>query len=70
MSESLPAAWHKLLLTLHAAASVGALGADLALFTLGMAGLGGTDQAIVYPAAHLIAAWLVAPLACSLLEPG
>ncbi|MCT7376633.1 hypothetical protein [Chelativorans salis] len=67
---TLPQPWRKLLLTVHVAASVGVLGADLALLTLGIASVGGADAMTVYPAARLIAARLVAPLALAALVTG
>jgi hypothetical protein len=59
----LPQPWRKLLLTVHVAASVSVLGTDLALLALGAASVGGADPVAVYPAASLIAVWLVTPLA-------
>lgn len=55
--------WRKLLLTMHVAATVSVLGMDLVLLLFGIAGLRGTDPRTIYPAAHLVGAWLVAPLA-------
>ncbi|MFB9236047.1 hypothetical protein ACFFWC_10890 [Plantactinospora siamensis] len=52
----------KTLLTAHVATSVGWLGVDLALLTLGIAGLAGADRDVVYPAAALLATLLFAPL--------
>ncbi|MGC5020892.1 hypothetical protein [Micromonospora sp. DT47] len=52
----------KTLLTLHLVTSLGWLGADLVLLTLGVAGLRGADPEVVYPAAALLATWLFAPL--------
>jgi hypothetical protein len=43
----------QLLLTVHIAASVGVLGADLVLLVLGISGLSGGDAQALYPAAHL-----------------
>ncbi len=62
--------WRKLLLTTHIAATVSVLGADLTLLTLGISGLSGSDQRAIYPAAHLISAFLVAPLAVLSLGTG
>jgi hypothetical protein len=53
----------KPLLTLHILATVGVFGADLVLIMLGFSALFGADPSTVYPAAHLIAANVVAPLA-------
>lgn len=52
----------KLLTTVHIATAVGILGADLSLLALGVAGLNADDPGTAYPAAHLIARWVVAPL--------
>ncbi|MCW3843162.1 hypothetical protein ONA70_23965 [Micromonospora yasonensis] len=52
----------KALLTLHLVTSLGWLGADLVLLTLGVAGLRGADPAVVYPTAGLLVTWLFAPL--------
>jgi hypothetical protein len=62
-SPILSAPWRKLLLVLHVASTVSALGADLVLLTLGIASLGGADPRTIYPAAHLVSAWLLEPLA-------
>jgi hypothetical protein len=69
-SALLPASGRKLLLTVDIAATVSVLGADLALLTLGVAGLGGANPLTIYPAAHLVSAWLVAPLALLSLGTG
>ncbi|MGN9808940.1 DUF2269 domain-containing protein [Micromonospora sp. BQ11] len=52
----------KALLTLHVVSSVGWLGADLVLLTLGVAVLRGADPDTVYPVAALVATLLFAPL--------
>jgi hypothetical protein len=62
--------WRKLLLSLHVATTVSVLGTDLVLLTLGIANLGGADPRIIYPAASLVDAWLVAPLAVLSLGTG
>lgn len=67
---TLPQPWRNLLLSLHVASSVGVLGADLALLIFGIAGVGGADPLTIYPAAQLIGAWLVAPLALLTLATG
>jgi hypothetical protein len=69
-SVLLPEGWRKLLLAVHVAASVGVLGADLGLLVLGVAGLAGTDPVMIYPAASLIAARLITPLALTALATG
>jgi hypothetical protein len=60
----------KLLLSIHVATTVSVLGTDLVLLTLGIASLGGADPRTIYPAAHLVSAWLVAPLAVLSLGTG
>jgi SAM-dependent methyltransferase len=69
-SVTLPQPWRKVLLTVHVAASVSVLGADLVLLTLGSASLTGADPLTIYPAARLVGAWLVAPLALLALGTG
>jgi hypothetical protein len=69
-SLSLPSPWHKLLVTIHVIATVSALGADLVLLALGIVGMGSMEPRAIYPAAHLVAAWLVAPLAALSLGTG
>lgn len=66
----LPQPWRNLLLSLHVAASVGALGADLVLLTLGGASMAGADPLTIYPAARLIGAWVIAPSALLALGTG
>ncbi|MFG2059216.1 hypothetical protein ACGFI9_34880 [Micromonospora sp. NPDC048930] len=61
MSRLSPAG-RKALLTLHLVTSLGWLGADLVLLTLGIAGLRGADPEVVYPTAGLLVTWLFAPL--------
>ncbi len=63
-------AWRKPLLVIHVAASAGLIGAVLVLAALGVAGLRGADPRTVYPAAHLVDAWVVAPLAVLALATG
>jgi hypothetical protein len=58
------------LLTIHIAASVAVFGAELVLLALGVSGARGTDPRQVYPAAHLAAQWLMAPLALVSLVTG
>jgi hypothetical protein len=69
-SITLAAPWRKLLLTLHVAATVSVLGTDLVLLALGLSSLGGADLRTIFPAAHLVGAWLVAPLAVLSLSTG
>ncbi|MEV4211321.1 hypothetical protein [Micromonospora sp. NPDC049662] len=52
----------KALLTLHLVTSLGWLGADLVLLTLGIAAQRGADPAVVYPVAGLVGTVLFAPL--------
>ena len=58
------------LVAAHVAAFAGVLGADFALLTLGVRGLAGGDAATVYPAMHVIAAWLLRPFAALALLTG
>src|SRR5262249_25645088 len=69
-SITLSAPWRKLLLTVHVAATVSVLGTDLVLLTLGLSSLGGVDPRTIYPAAHLVGARLIAPLAVLSLSTG
>ena len=62
-SLTLAAPWRKLLLTVHVVATVSLIGTTLVLMALGISGLRGADPRTVYPAAYLVEAWLVAPLA-------
>jgi hypothetical protein len=52
----------KAVLTLHIATSVGWLGVDLVMLTLGIAGLTGADPDVVYPAQSLVGRLLFTPL--------
>lgn len=58
----IPPTARKALLTLHLVTSLGWLGADLTLLTLGVAAQRGADPAVVYPVAALIGTVLFAPL--------
>lgn len=69
-ARTLSAHRRKLLLSVHVATTVSVLGTDLVLLTLGIASLGGADPQTIYPAAHLVSAWLVAPLAVLSLGTG
>ena len=60
----------KPLLTLHVATAVSVLGTDLVLLALGISSVGGADPQTIYPAAHLVANWLLAPLAIVALSSG
>lgn len=62
--------WRKPLLTVHVVAAVSLVGTDLVLVALGISGVRGADPRIVYPAAYLVEAWLVAPLAVVALGTG
>lgn len=65
-----PLPWRKPLLTAHVAASVSVLGTDLVLLALGISSVRGADPQTIYPAADLIATWLLAPLAALALGTG
>jgi hypothetical protein len=69
-SITLSASWRKLLLTAHVAATVSVLGTDLVLLLLGLSSLSGADPRTIYPAAYLMGARLVAPLAVLSLSTG
>ena len=58
------------LLTVHIVAALALLGVDVVLALLGIVGLGDTDPATVYPAAHRIGEWLAVPLAVTALVTG
>jgi FtsH-binding integral membrane protein len=63
-------AMRKFLLAVHLIAALSLVGTDLVLLALGIAGLLGADPLTVYPAASLVAAWLVAPLVVVALATG
>jgi len=69
-SKTLSAPWRKLLLTAHVTATVSVLGGDLVLLLLGLSSLSGADPRTIYPAADLVGARLVAPLAVLSLGTG
>jgi hypothetical protein len=69
-SITLPAPWRKPLLIVHVVATVSLIGTTLVLIALGISGLRGADPRSVYPAAYLVEAWLVAPLAILSLSTG
>ena len=62
--------WRKLLLTVHVATAVSVLGTDLVLLVLGISSVRGADPQTIYPAAHLVATWVLAPLAALALGTG
>jgi hypothetical protein len=62
--------WRRALLTVHIATSVGLVGAAAVLAVLGLSGVGGADPRTVYPAAHLVEARVIAPLAVLALATG
>jgi hypothetical protein len=70
MTSSASARWRTPLLTVHLVTGVGAIGAALVLLALGIAGVRGADPRTVYPAAHLVEAWVIAPLAVLALSTG
>lgn len=61
---------HRILLITHIASAVGVLGADLALLAIGVSGARGAEPDTVYPAARLVAEWVVAPLAVPTVVAG
>jgi hypothetical protein len=69
-SLTLAAPWRKLPLTVHVVATVSLIGTTLVLLALGISGLRGAEARTVYPAAYLVEAWLVAPLAVLSLGTG
>ncbi|HJZ49759.1 MAG TPA: hypothetical protein VKE41_21425 [Roseiflexaceae bacterium] len=69
-SFTLAAPWRRLLLSVHVVATVSVLGTDLVLLALGLSSLSGADPLTIYPAAHLVGARLVAPLAVLALSTG
>ena len=62
--------WRKPLLTVHVATAVSVLGTDLVLLVLGISSVRGADPQTMYPAAHLVAGWLLAPHAVVALGTG
>jgi hypothetical protein len=62
--------WRKLLLTAHVGTSVGLLGTDATVLLLAVTGARGSDPAAVYPAAQVIGALLLVPLALTSLASG
>jgi hypothetical protein len=58
------------LFIVHLVVAVGLVGADLALLVLGVAGLAGTAPGAVYPAASLVASWVIGPLVVLALGTG
>ena len=69
-SMSVPLPGRKVLLTVHVATAVSVLRTDLVLLVLGISSVGGADPQTIYPAAHLVATWLLAPLAIAALGTG
>jgi hypothetical protein len=60
----------KFLLATHLTAALGLVGTDLVLLALGIAGARGADPLTVYPAASLVASWLLPPLVLIALATG
>lgn len=60
----------RLLLTGHIIVTVALIGAAAVLIGLGVAGMRGADPRTIFPAAHLVDAWVVAPLAILALTTG
>ncbi|MPZ56025.1 MAG: hypothetical protein GEU91_05885 [Rhizobiales bacterium] len=69
-STMLPQTWRNALVAVHVGASVSVLGTDLVLLALGIASVGGADPVTIYPAARMIGAWLLTPLALIALATG
>src|SRR4051812_3143681 len=69
-SRRLAPRWRKPLLTAHVGSSVGLLGTDAAVLLLAGAGAAGSAPVAVYPAARLIGAVLLVPLALLSLTTG
>ena len=67
---NLPPPWRKFMLTVHVITAVSMLGTDLALLVLGFSSVRGADPQTIYPAAHLVATRLLAPLAIVALGTG
>jgi hypothetical protein len=59
-----------MLLTTHVATSVGLLGTDATVLLLAVEGARGSDPVAIYPAAQLIGALLLVPLALGALATG
>lgn len=70
MTATRTISWRKPLLLLHIAVTSGLIGADLTLALLTSAGAIGADPGVVYPAAFLVAAKLLQPLALASLISG
>lgn len=58
------------LLTVHVAAAVGLVGADLVLVALGVSGARGADPRTIYPAASIVESWVTLPLVVIALGTG
>lgn len=69
-TASLSPSARRALLSTHIVSAVGVLGVDAVVLALGVAGLSGADPRTVYPAMHLVAADLMAPLAVLALVSG
>lgn len=70
LPQPIPRSWRNLLLSAHIIASVGLLGTDAAVLTLNIAGWRHADPQTIYPAARLIGAWLLLPLAVASVLTG
>lgn len=62
--------WRTVLLTVHVAAAVGLVGADLVLVALGVSGARGADPRTIYPAASIVESWVTLPLVVIALGTG
>lgn len=60
----------RLLLTGHIIVTVALIGAAFVLVGLGVSGLRGADPLTIFPAAHMVDAWVAAPLAILALTTG
>lgn len=69
-NSTLPARWRKLLLSVHVATATSVLGTDVALLALGISSVRGSEPQTIYPAAAVMARWVLAPLAGVALGTG
>ena len=58
------------LLAAHLVTAVGLVGCDVVLLVLGAAAAGGADPVTIYPAASLVARWVLVPLLTAALATG
>lgn len=62
--------WRIVLLTVHVAAAVALIGADLVLVALGVSSARGAEPRTVYPAASVVETWVTLPLVVIALGTG